>query len=145
MSFLLAGMLDRHDRSGFEIFGYCSSPEDGSAIRARVIAALDHHVLIGAMTDLAAATRIRADEIDRLIDLDGLTKGARVGVLRCNPRSGLWFMTPASSAVMHPAMAQAKPSATSVSGPQSKARVVSNIGRKAASSRVWNDARSGTS
>ena len=85
MSFLIAEMLELHDRDGFEVFGYCASPEDGSDIRARVTAALDHHVPIGAMSDLEAATRIRADEIDLLIDLNGLTKGARVGVLRWKP------------------------------------------------------------
>jgi predicted O-linked N-acetylglucosamine transferase (SPINDLY family) len=85
LSFLIAEVLERHDRDRFEIFGYCSSPEDGSDIRARVIAALDHHVKIGAMDDATAAARIRADEIDILIDLNGLTRGARLGVLRWKP------------------------------------------------------------
>ena len=85
MSFLIAEVLERHDRDRFEIFGYCSSPEDGSEIRTRVIAALDHHVRIGAMDDATAAQRIRDDEIDILIDLNGLTRGARLGVLRWKP------------------------------------------------------------
>lgn len=85
MSFLIAEVLERHDRTRFEVFGYCSSPEDGSDIRARVIAALDHHIRIGAMQDAAAAQRIRDDEIDILIDLNGLTRGARLGVLRWKP------------------------------------------------------------
>lgn len=85
MSFLIAEVLERHDRNRFEVFGYCASPEDGSDIRARVIAAFDHHVPIGALGDEAAARRIRADEIDILIDLNGLTKGARLGVLRWKP------------------------------------------------------------
>ena len=85
MSFLIAELLERHDRSGFEVYGYCASPEDGSDIRARVLAAFDHVVKIGSMTDADAAGRIRADEIDVLIDLNGLTKGARVGVLRWKP------------------------------------------------------------
>ena len=85
MSFLIAEVLERHDRTRFEVFGYCSSPEDGSEIRARVIGALDHHVRIGALSDEAAAQRIRDDEIDILIDLNGLTRGARLGVLRWKP------------------------------------------------------------
>ncbi|MBU8543636.1 MULTISPECIES: O-linked N-acetylglucosamine transferase, SPINDLY family protein [Roseomonadaceae] len=85
MSFLIAEVLERHDRARFEVFGYCSSPEDGSDIRARVIGALDHHVRIGAMGDEEAARRIRSDEIDILIDLNGLTRGARMGVLRWKP------------------------------------------------------------
>ena len=85
MSFLIAELLERHDRDLFEVYGYCASPEDGSDIRARVLAAMDHYVPIKALTDEEAAHRIRADEIDVLIDLNGLTKGARVGVLRWKP------------------------------------------------------------
>ena len=85
MSFLIAELLELHDRTAFEVYGYCASPEDGSAIRARVVAAFDHHVRIGHLGDEAAAARIRADEIDLLIDLNGLTRGARLGVLRWRP------------------------------------------------------------
>lgn len=85
MSFLIAELLERHDRAGFEVFGYCASPEDGSDIRRRVIAAFDHFVPITALTDAQAAARIRADEIDILIDLNGLTKGARLEILRWKP------------------------------------------------------------
>ncbi len=85
MSFLIAEVLERHDRRQFEVFGYCSSPEDGSDIRARVIAALDHHIPVGALSEEAVARRIRADEIDILIDLNGLTRGARLGALRWKP------------------------------------------------------------
>lgn len=85
MSFLIAEVLERHDRETFEVFGYDASPEDGSDLRARVLAAFDHHVPIGVLTDEEAARRIRADEIDILVDLNGLTRGARLGVLRWKP------------------------------------------------------------
>jgi predicted O-linked N-acetylglucosamine transferase (SPINDLY family) len=85
MSFLIAELLECHDRSRFQVWGYDASPEDGSDIRARVLAALDHHVPIHGMTDAQAAARIRADEIDILIDLNGLTKGARLEILRWKP------------------------------------------------------------
>ncbi|WP_242514256.1 acetylglucosamine transferase [Rhodovulum sulfidophilum] len=85
MSYLIAELLERHDRDRFEITGYCDSPEDGSDIRARILAALDRHVPIGALGDEEAARRIRADEIDILIDLNGLTSGGRPGILRWKP------------------------------------------------------------
>jgi len=85
MSFLIAELLERHDRSRFEIWGYDASPEDGSDVRRRVLSALDHHVPVTALSDEAAAERIRADEIDILIDLNGLTLGARPGILRYKP------------------------------------------------------------
>jgi len=85
ISYLIAEMLERHDRSAFEVYGYCCSPDDGSAIRRRVLAAFDKVTMIGAMSDEAAAAAIRADEIDILIDLNGATKGMRLGVLRAKP------------------------------------------------------------
>ncbi len=85
MSYLIAELFERHDRGRFEVFGYCLSPEDGSDIRQRVIAAFDHFRPIGALSDEEAAKRIRADEIDVLIDLNGLTSGSRLQILRWRP------------------------------------------------------------
>jgi predicted O-linked N-acetylglucosamine transferase (SPINDLY family) len=85
MSYLIAELFERHDRSRFEIHGYCTSPDDGSDIRRRVIAAFDRFTIIKDMTDEAAARAIRADEIDILIDLNGLTTGTRMAILRWRP------------------------------------------------------------
>jgi predicted O-linked N-acetylglucosamine transferase (SPINDLY family) len=85
MSYLIAELFERHDRERFEVFGYCTSIDDGSAIRARVIAAFDHFVIVRELTDEAAALRIRQDEIDILIDLNGLTLGSRLQMLRSRP------------------------------------------------------------
>lgn len=85
MSYLIAELFECHDRTRFEVFGYCASPEDGSPIRARVIKAFDRFVSVRAMTDEEAARSIREDEIDILIDLNGLTQGGRLGVLRWKP------------------------------------------------------------
>jgi predicted O-linked N-acetylglucosamine transferase (SPINDLY family) len=85
MSYLIAELFERHDRSRFEIHGYCNSPEDGSDIRRRVIAAFDQFTIIKDMSDETAARAIRADEIDILIDLNGLTTGTRMALLRWRP------------------------------------------------------------
>ena len=85
MSFLIAELLERHDRTAFEVHGYCASPEDGSALRARVVAAFDRFRPIRTLSDEDAARHIHADEIDILVDLNGLTRGARPGVLRWKP------------------------------------------------------------
>ncbi len=85
MSYLIAELFERHDRSRFEIHGYCTSPEDGSDIRQRVIAAFDRFTIIKDMTDEAVARTIRSDEIDILIDLNGLTTGTRLAILRWRP------------------------------------------------------------
>ena len=85
MGFLIVELLERHDRDRFEVFGYCSTAEDGSDLRRRIIAAVDHHVPVGRLSEEATARRIRADEIDILVDLNGLTRGARLEALRWKP------------------------------------------------------------
>ena len=85
MSYLIAELFERHDRNRFEVFGYCSSPEDGSPIRDRVVASFDRFRRIKDLSDKQAARLIRDDEIDILIDLNGLTSGVRLPILRCKP------------------------------------------------------------
>jgi predicted O-linked N-acetylglucosamine transferase (SPINDLY family) len=85
MSFLNTEVFERHDRTRFEVFGYCSTLEDGSEIRRRVIAGFDHHRVIRDLTDEQAARLIRNDEIDILIDLNGLTARSRLAVMRWRP------------------------------------------------------------
>ena len=65
--------------------GYCASPEDGSDIRRRVITAFDHFTRIVDLSEELVARTIRADEIDILIDLNGLTSGTRLQALRWRP------------------------------------------------------------
>ncbi len=85
MSYLITELFERHDRSRFEIFGYCASQDDGSEIRQRVLAAFDHLRIIRTLSDEQAAQTIRDDEIDVLIDLNGITEGSRLAILRWKP------------------------------------------------------------
>ena len=85
MSYLVAELFEHHDRSRFEIYGYCSTIEDGSEIRQRVIAGFDHHRIILHLSDEQAARVIRDDEIDILVDLNGLTAHTRLAVLKWRP------------------------------------------------------------
>src|ERR1700759_3878242 len=85
MSYLITELFERHDRSRFEVFGYCSTHDDNSHIRGRVLATFDHVRLIRDLSDEAAARLIRADEKDILIDLNGLTAHTRLAMLRWRP------------------------------------------------------------
>ena len=85
MSYLIAELFERHSRDRFEVYGYCSSPDDGSVIRDRIKAAFDCFRVIRDLADEQAARVIRADEIDILVDLNGLTAGSRVQILRFRP------------------------------------------------------------
>lgn len=85
VSMLMVEMFELHDRSKFEVHGFCWSPEDGSTLRQRVIGAFDKFSVIKGMTDEQAARAIRESEIDILVDLQGLTSGARPYILAHRP------------------------------------------------------------
>jgi predicted O-linked N-acetylglucosamine transferase (SPINDLY family)/glycosyltransferase involved in cell wall biosynthesis len=85
VSILTAELYGLHDRSKVEVYGFCWSQEDGSPLRARVIAGMDQHIRIGTLTDEEAARLIRSHEIDILVDLHGLTLGARPNILAYRP------------------------------------------------------------
>lgn len=85
VSILTAELYGLHDRNKVEVYGFCWSKEDGSPLRARVIAGMDQHIRIGALSDEQAARLIRAHEIDILVDLHGLTLGARPNILAYRP------------------------------------------------------------
>jgi predicted O-linked N-acetylglucosamine transferase (SPINDLY family) len=85
VSLLTVELFELLDRDRFEVYGFCWSREDGSAMRARVIKAMDQFIRIHHMDDATAAQTIRAHEIDILIDLQGLTSGARPNILAFRP------------------------------------------------------------
>jgi predicted O-linked N-acetylglucosamine transferase (SPINDLY family) len=85
VSLLTVELFERHDRSRFEVYGFCWSKEDGTAFRQRVVNAFDCFVRIGGMDDKEAAECIRSHEIDILVDLHGLTSGARPMILCYRP------------------------------------------------------------
>ena len=82
---LIAELLERHDRRRFEVFGYCFSPDDGSDVRKRLLAAFDAHVDVRRLSHAQAARRIHEDRIDILVDLKGYTKDARTEILAHRP------------------------------------------------------------
>jgi predicted O-linked N-acetylglucosamine transferase (SPINDLY family) len=79
---LLTAELDElHDRERFEVHAFCWSSEDGSPLRARLKAAFDKLWPIAGLSDEAAAQLIAQQGIDILVDLHGLTAGARPAIL----------------------------------------------------------------
>ncbi|SFV39145.1 tetratricopeptide repeat protein [Hyphomicrobium facile] len=82
---LFSEVLEKLDKNRFEIFGYCFSPEDGSAMRGRLLKAFEHVRKIGEMTNREAAATINADAIDILVDLKGYTRDGRPEILSYRP------------------------------------------------------------
>lgn len=82
---LLAGLLEQHDRRRVEVTLYSHGPDDGSAMRARLVAGSEHFVDLRSLSDAAAAARIRADDIDVLVELKGWTQQHRLGICLHRP------------------------------------------------------------
>jgi len=84
-AYLIAGMLESHDRGTFHITAYDYGPPDASPMRERLRSAVPSFVEIDHLTDRAAAERIRDDGIDILVDLKGYTQHARTAILAYRP------------------------------------------------------------
>ena len=84
-AYLIAELIERHDRDRFEIHGYSYGPDSGGAMRARLVSAFDRFTDIDALSHRDAAARIRADDIDILVDLKGHTHRARPKILAFRP------------------------------------------------------------
>ncbi|HTJ57728.1 MAG TPA: tetratricopeptide repeat protein [Devosiaceae bacterium] len=82
---LIGEVIERHDRSRFEVVCYSYGPNDGSPERRRIEAAADVFIDISARSHLEAAQRIAGDGIDILLDLQGNTSGARTEIFACRP------------------------------------------------------------
>jgi predicted O-linked N-acetylglucosamine transferase (SPINDLY family) len=85
VSRLAVQMFELHDRTRFEVTAYSYGADDGSPMRRRLEAAFDRFVDIASLSYGEAATAIRADGIDILIDLTGYTTGGRAQILAARP------------------------------------------------------------
>ena len=85
VSLLTVELLELLPRDRFELYGFDWSREDGSALRARVIKAFDHFIRIADLDDASAAALIRQHEIDIVVDLQGITSGARPDIIAWRP------------------------------------------------------------
>jgi protein O-GlcNAc transferase len=81
VSYLLAGVLERHDRARFEISAIALRPAGQSGIGERVRAAFEHFIDVSAMNDREIVELMRRLEIDIAIDLTGYTQGGRSRIL----------------------------------------------------------------
>lgn len=84
-AYLIADVLEHHDREKFEIYAYSHGVNDNGAMRKRLTSACEHFIDIAWEPDDAAAARIRNDELDILVDLKGYTVGDRLAVLARRP------------------------------------------------------------
>ena len=74
-------LFELHDRDKFEVWAFCWTPESEQPQRQRIVKAMDHLVRLGGVDDATAAKLIAQAGIDVLVDLQGLTSGARPAIL----------------------------------------------------------------
>ena len=79
VALLLARVIELHDKSKFEVYGY-SLVKDEDEITSRLKKAFDKFIYIGDCTDLEAINLVRKDNINLAIDLMGYSKHARVNL-----------------------------------------------------------------
>lgn len=82
---LIVELIELHDRNKFDVFGYSIGDTDTAALTSRLIDAFDTFRDLASCPDAEAASRIRADGIDVLVDLKGYTFQARPGILAHRP------------------------------------------------------------
>ncbi|HWX89889.1 MAG TPA: hypothetical protein VNY75_06260, partial [Rhizomicrobium sp.] len=82
---LIAGLIEHHDRSRFEVTAISFGRDDGSALRIRLMKGFDRFEDVRAKSDAEVAALLRGGEFDIAVDLKGHTEGARPGILAHRP------------------------------------------------------------
>ena len=87
IAYLIAEMLERHDRDAFEIYAFNLSPVPRDAMSERLFSAVTQVVDLAEHSDRSAAQLSRAMGIDIAVDLGGHTVDSRTGIFahRCAP------------------------------------------------------------
>jgi len=78
---LMVGLLEKHDRTRFDITAISYGPDDGSKTRSRLKAAFEHFEDVNHLTNEDVAKLIRRLNIEVLVDLGGFTTHARPEIL----------------------------------------------------------------
>jgi protein O-GlcNAc transferase len=79
-AYLIAGLLEHHDRVRFEIIALSYGLNDGSAMRTRIEKAVDRFVDVSQRTDGEVVELLRGWGVHIAIDLKGFTGGGRIGI-----------------------------------------------------------------
>jgi predicted O-linked N-acetylglucosamine transferase (SPINDLY family) len=82
---LVAGLLESHDRSRFEVTAFSYGPPSDDPWRRRLEAGVERFLDVSSRTDDEIASLARKMEIDIAVDLKGFTTGARTGIFALRP------------------------------------------------------------
>jgi protein O-GlcNAc transferase len=85
VAYLIAGLIEQHERERFETIAISFGPDSDSAIRSRLRSAFGQFIDVRNKSDLETASLLRQMEVDIAVDLAGLTAGSRPGILALRP------------------------------------------------------------
>ena len=80
VSYLIAELLEKHDRSRVEVFAFSYGPDVDDAMNLRIRHAVDHYLDVRAQSDSQVADMARDIGLDVAIDLAGYTSNTRHGI-----------------------------------------------------------------
>ncbi|HEY0725965.1 MAG TPA: tetratricopeptide repeat protein, partial [Pyrinomonadaceae bacterium] len=84
-AYLLAGLIEQHDRSRFETIAISFGADPGSKMQARLKSAFERFIDVSDKSDVEIANLLRALEIDIAVDLMGFTTRSRAGIFALRP------------------------------------------------------------
>ena len=84
-AYLIAGLIEQHDRSRFEIIGVSFGADDRSEIRKRLVTAFDKFYDVQTKSDQEVAKLLRDLQVDIAVDRNGHTLDSRIGIFACRP------------------------------------------------------------
>ncbi len=84
-AYLMAELLEVHDRDRFELIGLSGAPGDKSAIGKRIAAGFDRFHDVSRASNSEIDALIRKLEVDIIVDLKGHTAQSRIGALASRP------------------------------------------------------------
>jgi predicted O-linked N-acetylglucosamine transferase (SPINDLY family) len=85
VGFLLPAFLHGVNREQYALYAYDYTREEATALRQQLLGLFDVVRPIAQLSDQQAAEQMAADQIDILIDLHGLSSGARPGIFALHP------------------------------------------------------------
>ena len=85
VGFLLPPFLQGHSPDQYELYAYDFSRDEATPLRAKLKKQFHRFQSIASLSDRQAAELVLHDEIDVLIDLHGLSAGARPGIFALHP------------------------------------------------------------
>lgn len=85
VAYLIAGLLEQHDRARFEVFGFSLTGESAAPLAARIQGACEHFSVVKDLGDAEVARQLREQQIDIAVDLMGPTFNSRPGIFALRP------------------------------------------------------------